>query len=110
MGQVYWTWRGEVKLGEFANFKLLVARWNGFASKDPNTLFNVWTVSEDSSTVRVEQRFIDADAALAQFDVNDCWKQLDKHLTPSSMYVSGDYGVTLDYLREHGAIFMQSLS
>lgn len=110
MGQVHWTWRGEVKPGEFENFKRLVARWNSFASKDPNTIFNAWVASEDRGTVRVEQRFTDADAALAQFGVNDCWKKLDDYLTPSSMYVCGDYGVTLDYLREHGAIFMESLS
>ena len=109
MSQVYWTWRGEVKPGEFANFKRLVARWNGFAIKDPNTLFNAWTASEDSSTVRVEQRFTDADAALAQCDVQDCWELLVERLTPSAGFFRGDYGVTLDYLREHGAIFMQSL-
>lgn len=109
MAQVYWSWQATVKTGELANFKALVERWNSIAAKDPDTLFNAWVVSEDGGSVRVDQRFTNADTALAQFDVNDCWGRLDDHLEPTAMYVCGDYKMTLDFLREHGAIFMNSL-
>lgn len=109
MGQVYWSWQATVKTGELPNFKALVERWNMIAAEDPDTLFNAWVVSEDGSSVRVDQRFSNAKTALAQFDVNDCWTRLDDHLVPSSMHVCGDYGTILDFLREHGAVFMESL-
>jgi hypothetical protein len=41
--------------------------------------------------------------------VNNGWEKLDDYLLPSGMYVSGDYGKTLDFLREHGAVFMRNL-
>ena len=110
MGQVYWSWQADVKEGELTNFKALVERWNAIAAEDPDTLFNAWVVSEDGRSVRVDQRFTDAETALAQFAVNECWEKLDDHLVPAAMYVCGDYGTTLDYLREHGAIFMGSLA
>ena len=110
MGQVYWSWRAEVKDGELSSFKALVQHWNAIAAEDPDTLFNAWTVSEDGRIVRVDQRFTNAKTALAQFEVNDCWGKLDDHLNPASMYVCGDYGTTLDFLREHGATFMESLA
>ncbi|MGI9234714.1 MAG: hypothetical protein ACR2RD_13860 [Woeseiaceae bacterium] len=110
MTQVYWSWQAEVKDDELSNFKELVKRWNAIAAEDPNTLFNAWTVSEDGRTVRVDQRFTDADTALAQFELNDCWGELDDYLVPAAMYVCGDYGKTLDFLREHGATFMESLA
>ena len=109
MGQVYWFWQAEVKPGALAGFRELVLRWNEIADKDNDTLFNQWVVSEDSATVQVDQRFTNADAALAQFAVNDCWGKLDDYLNPIAMHVCGDFGTTLDFLREHGAVFMKSL-
>lgn len=109
MGQVYWSWQAELKDGELSNFKALVTRWNSIAAEDPDTLFNAWTISEDGKTVRVDQRFTTAETAFAQFAVNDCWGDLDDHLVPASMHVCGDYGKTLDFLREHGATFMEPL-
>ena len=110
MGQVHWFWQGSVKSGELENFKALVAQWNAIAAEDSNTLFNEWVVSDDGNTVRVDQRFTDAESALAQFETNDCWGQLDDYLIPQAMHVSGDYGTTLDFLREHGATFMKPLA
>ena len=110
MGQVYWFWQGGVKDGELENFKALVARWNAIAADDADTLVNEWVVSDDGHTVRVDQRFTNAAAALAQFEVNDCWGHLDDHLVPEAMHVCGDYGTTLDFLREHGATFMEPLA
>jgi len=110
MGQVYWSWQADVKKGELNNFRALVERWNAIADEDPDTLFNAWVLSEDGRSVRIDQRFTDAESALAQFEVNDCWEKLDDHLDPTAMYVCGNYGTTLDYLREHGAIFMESLA
>lgn len=109
MGEVYWYWQGEVKAGEMANFQVLVERWNAIAASDPATVFNAWTVSEDGRSVQVHQHFTSAEAALAQFEVNTCWGNLEEHLRPSAMYVCGDYGTALDFLREHGAVFMESL-
>lgn len=110
MGQVYWSWQANVKDGELTSFKALVSRWNSIAAEDPDTLFNEWVVSEDGRAVHVNQRFTNAETAFAQFAVNDCWGRLDDHLEPTSMYVCGDYGETLDFLREHGATFMKSLA
>lgn len=110
MGQVYWSWQAEVKSGKLENFRALVARWNAIAAEDPDTLFNEWMVSEDGRTVRIDQRFTDAASALAQFETNYCWGKLDDHLSPEAMHVCGDYGTTLDFLREHGATFMKSLA
>lgn len=110
MAEVYWSWQANVKAGELENFGALVIRWNAIAASDPDTLFNAWVVSEDGQTVRVDQRFTSAATALAQFDVNDCWGRLDDHVVPAAMYVCGDYGTTLDFLREHGATFMESMA
>lgn len=109
MGQVYWSWQADVKAGELENFKTLVARWNVIATQDSQTLFNEWVVSETGDSVHVNQRFTDAEAALAQFESNVCWEELDDYLEPTAMYVCGDYGSTLDFLREHGATFMARL-
>ena len=109
MGQVYWSWQADVKPGQLAEFRALVERWNAIADDDPNTLFNAWEISEDRCSVQVNQRFVSAEAALAQFESNGCWVELDNFLNPTAMYVCGDYGSTLDFLREHGATFMKSL-
>ena len=109
MGQVHWSWEAELKEGELENFKSLIKQWNIIASEDSATLSNEWFISDDGRLVRVLQTFSDANSALNQFGVN-LWSALDNHVTPKEMYVSGDYGDTLDFLREHGATFMVQLN
>lgn len=109
MAEVYWSWSAEIKPGELANFKALAKHWNKIAATDPGTLFNAWVISEDGQSVQVNQRFTNAATAFAQFDVNECWHKLDDHVNPTSMFVCGDYGKTLDFLREHGAVFMETI-
>ena len=110
MGQVYWSWEAEVKPGELENFKGNVVRgWNETAAKDSNTLINQWVIDEGGCSVKVYQRFTSAKHALAQFADNPGWEKLDDYLEPSAMFVCGDYGNELDFLREHGAVFMQDL-
>ena len=108
MSEVYWSWEASVKNGELENFKKLVGNWNIVAAADPATLFNKWLISEDECSVRVLQRFVNATAALEQFKKNH-WDTLDNYLVPQSMCIYGDYGKTLDFLREHGATFMTSI-
>jgi hypothetical protein len=109
MGQVYWSWQADLQPGELENFKGLVRRWNAIAEADEDTLHNDWVISEEETSVRVDQRFTNASAAMAQFQVNRCWGELDNHLIPTAMHVCGDYGTGVDFLREHGATFMQPL-
>ncbi len=92
MGQVSWSWEADVKEGKLARFKKdVVVPWNIFAAADPDTLISRWAVDDE------------------QFAVNECWGKLDEYLEPTAMYVFGDYGKDLDFLREHGAIFMLDL-
>ena len=110
MGHVHWSWEAEVKAGALENFKsALVRPWNVAADKDEHTLENRWVVSESGESVKVYQKFSSAEAALAQFRTNDGWAKLDDYLNPTAMFVSGDYGNALDFLRAHGAIFMLDL-
>lgn len=110
MGEVYWSWEADVKDGHLESFKQnVVAQWNEVAAQDEHTLSNQWVIDEAGSAVKVYQRFTSAEHAFAQFAVNTGWKKLDDYLLPSGMYVSGDYGKTLDFLREHGAVFMRNL-
>ena len=110
MGQVHWSWEAEVKPGALENFKsALVRPWNVAAEEDEHTLENRWVVSESGESVKVYQKFSSAEAALAQFRTNDGWAKLDDYLNPTAIFVSGDYGDTLDFLRAHGAIFMLDL-
>ena len=37
------------------------------AAKDPGTLYSEWTISENGKSVRVDGRYVDATAAMAQF-------------------------------------------
>ena len=104
---VYWTWEADIKPGEEEGFKALAARWAKITAMDPKTLYSNWTISEDGKSVRVDQRFLDSAAAMAQYHVNDCWGQLDNHLQPTSMVICGDYREDLDWLRTHGARFMK---
>ena len=110
MGQVYWTWEADVQPGELENFMALVQRWNDIARADEHTLYNNWVVNEDKTSVRVDQRFTNAAAAMAQFRVNTCWGELDNYLQPTGMTVCGDFTTELDFLREHGARFMAPLA
>ena len=57
--------------------------------------------------VKVYQRF--TSSGLIKFTTNDGWAKLDDYLEPTGMFVSGDYGNDLDFLRAHGAIFMLNL-
>ena len=109
MGQIHWSWEAEVKEGELENFRALVKRWNKIANKDPENLSNEWMISEDSRSVRVTQTFTNSAAALNQFESN-LWASLDKHVIPKQMYVCGDYGNTLDFLKKHGATFMVQIT
>ena len=110
MGQVYWSWEAEVKTGELENFKAQVVKaWNAVAEADAQTLENQWVVNESGDAVKVYQRFTSASAAFAQFAVNDGWGKLDDYLNATGMFVCGDYGTELDFLREHGAVFMLDL-
>ena len=110
MGQVSWSWEANVKEGKLARFKKdVVVPWNIFAAADPDTLINRWAVDESLVSVKIYQLFTSAKAAFDQFAVNECWGRLDEYLEPTAMYVFGDYGKDLDFLREHGAIFMLDL-
>ena len=106
---VFWTWQADIQPGKEEGFRDLAARWATIASTDRGTLYSDWTISEDGKSVRVDQRFTDSAAAMAQFQVNDCWKQLDDFLVPTSMVICGAYKEDLDRLREHGALFMKPL-
>jgi len=106
---VYWTWEATIQPGKEEGFKALAKQWNEIAGKDPDTLYNNWTISEDGKSVRVDQRFVNAEAAMAQFHVNNCWGQLDDYLVPTLMVVCGHYKDTLDFLRGHGARFLKPL-
>lgn len=110
VGQVSWSWEADVKEGKLASFKNdVVVPWNIVAAADADTLINRWVVDESLSAVKVYQQFTSAQAAFAQFAVNEGWGKLDNYLEPTAMYVCGDYGKDLDFLREHGAIFMLDL-
>ena len=110
MGKVCWSWEADVKEGKLESFKSdVVLAWNIAAEADENTLCNRWVVDEAMSAVKVYQQFTSAQAAFAQFAVNEGWEKLDDYLEPTAMYVRGDYGNDLDFLREHGAIFMLDL-
>jgi hypothetical protein len=110
VGQVSWSWEADVKEGKLASFKNdVVVPWNIVAAADVDTLINRWVVDESLSAVKVYQQFTSAQAAFAQFAVNEGWGKLDNYLEPTAMYVCGDYGKDLDFLREHGAIFMLDL-
>lgn len=110
VGRVSWSWEADLKEGKLDRFRAhVVAPWNAVAAADENTLMNQWVVDEALSSVKVYQQFTSAKAALAQFVDNDGWGKLDDYLEPTAMYVSGDYGKDLDFLREHGAIFMLDL-
>ena len=110
MTEVSWSWEADLKEGMLEGFQAkVVAPWNAVAESDEDTLLNYWVVDEAKICVKVYQRFTSAAAALAQFTTNDGWAKLDDYLEPTAMYVSGDYGKDLDFLREHGAIFMLDL-
>ena len=110
MGKVSWSWEADVKEGKLESFKGdVVLAWNIAAEADENTLCNRWVVDEAMSAVKVYQQFTSAQAAFAQFAVNEGWEKLDDYLEPTAMHVRGDYGNHLDFLREHGAIFMLDL-
>ena len=106
---VYWTWEASIQPGKEEGFRALAKKWDEIAGNDPGTLYNNWTINEDGKSVRVDQRFVNAEAAMAQFHVNDCWGQLDDYLVPTEMVVCGHYKDTLDFLRGHGARFMTPL-
>lgn len=107
MGTVSWSWEANVKPGKLEDFiNQVVGPWNIVAEADKDTLLNQWVVDEIGVSVKVYQRFASAHSALSQFESNDYWKKLDDYLEPTGMYVSGDYGAELDFLREHGATFM----
>lgn len=106
---VYWTWEADIKPGEEENFKALAKRWSEIAAQDPDTLHSDWTICEKGKSVRVDQRFVNSAAAMAQYHVNDCWGELDKHLVPTAMVICGGYKEDLDWLRAHGARFMKPL-
>lgn len=106
---VYWTWEADINPGKLVGFKELVATWTEIASKDPQTLFSNWTISECGAHVRVDQCYENSSAAMAQFSVNRCWSELDNFLAPTAMTVCGDIKDDLEWLRGHGAVFMKSL-
>ena len=106
---VYWTWQADIQPGKEEGFRKLASRWAMIAEADEATLESGWTISEDGKSVRVDQRFRDSASANAQFKVNDCWKQLDDYLVPTSMVICGAFREDLDWLREHGALFMKPL-
>jgi len=108
--QVYWTWEADIKPGKREGFLELVRRWDDIARKDAKTLYSNWTISEDETHVRVDQRFEDSAAAMAQYYVNGCWSELSDYLTPTAMIVCGEYQEDLDWLRGHGAIFMKPVT
>jgi len=68
---VYWTWEGNIQPGKEEGFRTLAKKWDDIASKDPDTLYSNWTISEDGKSVRVDQRFVNAEAAMAQFHENN---------------------------------------
>jgi hypothetical protein len=110
MSDVSWSWEADLKDGVLEAFVAnVVAPWNATAEADEETLLNYWVVDEAKTCVKVYQRFISSAAALAQFTTNDGWAKLDDYLEPTGMFVSGDYGKDLDFLRAHGAIFMLDL-
>ena len=110
MTEVSWSCEAAPKDRTMEGFRAnVVAPWNAVAESDNDTLLNYWVVDEAKICVKVYQRFTSAAAALAQFTTNDGWAKLDDYLEPTAMYVSGDYGKDLDFLREHGAIFMLDL-
>jgi hypothetical protein len=103
---LHWTWEANIKEGEEEGFKALAKEWAAFAAEEPGTLHSEWTISEDGKAVRVDQWFVDAAAAYAQFLNNTCWRRLDDHLQPTRMTVCGKSNEQLAFLRDHGAIFM----
>ena len=110
MSDVSWSWEADLKDGVLEAFMAnVVAPWNATAEADEDTLLNYWVVDEAKTCVKVYQRFTSSAAALAQFTTNDGWAKLDDYLEPTGMFVSGDYGNDLDFLRAHGAIFMLNL-
>lgn len=110
MSDVSWSWEADLKEGMLEDFKAnVVAPWNAVAESDEDTLLNYWVVDEAKTCVKVYQRFRSSAAALAQFTTNNGWAKLDDYLEPTGMFVSGDYGSELDFLRAHGAIFMLNL-
>jgi hypothetical protein len=106
---VYWTWEADIQPGKEEGFRALAKKWDEITAADPDTLYSSWTISEDSKSVRVDQRFVNAEAAMAQYHVNDCWGQLDDYLVPTGMVVCGHFKNKLDFLRGHGAIFRPPL-
>ena len=106
---VYWTWEADIQPGKEEGFKVLAKKWDEIAAADPDTLYSSWSISEDGKSVRVDQRFVDAKAAMAQYHVNDCWGQLDDYLVPTGMVVCGHFKNELDFLRGHGADFRPPL-
>lgn len=106
---VHWTWEADIKPGMLESFKELVATWTEIASKDPQTVFSNWTISECATHVRVDQCFENSSAAMAQFFVNRHWSELDNFLSPTAMIVCGDIKGDLEWLRGHGAVFMKPI-
>jgi hypothetical protein len=106
---VYWNWEGDIKPGKLQEFKKLATRWTEIASKDPETLFSDWTISESGNHVRIDQHFENSAAGMAQYRVNHCWSELEDFLVPTSMTVCGDFKDDLEWLRGHGAVFMKPL-
>ena len=106
---VHWTWEADIKPGMLESLKELVATWTEIASKDPQTVFSNWTISECATHVRVDQCFENSSAAMAQFFVNRHWFELDNFLSPTAMIVCGDIKDDLEWLRGHGAVFMKPI-
>ena len=110
MSDVSWSWEADLKDGMLERFTAnVVVPWNAAAKSDEDTLLNYWVVDEAKTCVKVYQRFRSSAAALAQFTTNNGWAKLDDYLEPTGMFISGDYGSELDFLRAHGAIFMLNL-
>ena len=106
---LHWTWQANIKDGEEQGFRALAKEWRECAEKEPGTLHSEWTISEDGKSVRVDQWFTDAAAAYAQYHTNTCWRRLDDYLQPTSMVVCGKSNEQLEFLRDHGTIFMLPL-
>ncbi len=104
---LHWTWEASIKEGEEAGFKALAREWAEIAEKDPGTLQSQWCISADGVSVRVDQWFVNAAAAWAQFQTNTCWGRLDDHLQPTGMVVCGKSSKDLEFLHGHGAKFLE---
>ncbi|MEX0582051.1 MAG: antibiotic biosynthesis monooxygenase [Sneathiella sp.] len=112
-GHVYWIFQLEIKTGEYENFEKLMAEMvDATKADEPGALNYEWSVSEDSKTCHILERFENSDAALVHmgnFGSKFAGRFMEV-LTPKVVTVYGDPSdKVLKGLSRMGAVHMPSV-